>query len=53
MKIYRNTFVFIFFALLTTNAFEIKNAENQYFCATYTEFTLNSNEHRFSIYFDD
>ena len=53
MKIYRNTFVFIFFALLTIDVFEKKNAENRYFCATRAKFALNSNEHRFSIYIDN
>ena len=52
MKIYRNTLGFIFFASLTIDAFEIKNAKSRYFCATRAEFTLNSNEHCFSIYFD-
>ena len=50
MKIYRNTFVFIFFAFLTVNAFKIKNAKNRHFCATRVEFTSKSNEHSFSIY---
>ena len=53
MKIYRNTFVFIFFASLTIDVFEQKNAKNRHFCAMRAEFTSNSNEHRFSIYFDD
>ena len=53
MKSYRNTLVFIFFALLTIDAFEIKNAKNRHVCATRAEFILNSNEHRFLIYFDD
>ena len=50
MKIYRNKFVIVFFAVLTTNAFEKFDVESRYFCATRAEFTLNPNKHRFFIY---
>ena len=53
MNIYRNTFVFISFTLLTIDVFKIKNVKNRHLCAARAEFTLNSNKHRFSIYFDD
>ena len=53
MKIYRNTFDFIFFASFTIDAFEKKNAKNPHFCAACTGFTLNSNEHCFFIYVCD
>ena len=53
MKIYRNTFVFISFTSSTIDVFQEKDAKNRYFCATRAEFTFDSNEHCFSVYFDD
>ena len=53
IEVYGNTFVFISFALLTTDVFKIENPQNRHFSTTRVEFTSILNELRFSIYIDD